>query len=140
MAGSEPVVAHRKVVASSDRSFGLVFAGFFALVAVLPLLHGGAVRWWALGVAAAFAAVAYLAPRLLRPLNKVWFAFGMLLHHVVNPVVMAVLFYGAVMPMGLVARALGKDLLRLKREPEAASYWIPRDQPAPAPKSMSKQF
>lgn len=140
MATSEPVVAHRKVTAGSDRSFGLVFSGFFVLVALLPLVHGGVLRWWALGVAAAFATVAFVAPRLLRPLNKVWFAFGMLLHHVVNPLVMAVLFYGAVVPTGLLARAFGKDFLRLKREPDAASYWIPRDQPAPAPKSMSKQF
>ena len=81
-----------------------------------------------------------LAPRLLHPLNRVWFALGLLLHHVVNPVVMALMFYGAILPMALLLRALGKDLLRLKREPQAASYWIAREPPAPAPDSMSKQF
>ena len=62
MAANEPVVSHRKVVAGSDRSFGLVFAGFFALVALLPAIHGAPVRWWALGLALAFAAVAFAVP------------------------------------------------------------------------------
>jgi hypothetical protein len=140
MAANEPVVSHRKVVAGSDRSFGLVFAGFFALVALLPAIHGAQPRWWALGLAGAFAAAALRAPRLLHPLNRVWFALGLLLHHVVNPVIMALMFYGAILPMALLLRALGKDLLRLKREPQAASYWIAREPPAPAPRSMNKQF
>ena len=140
MAANEPVVSHRKVVAGSDRSFGLVFAGFFALVALLPATHGAPIRWWALGLALAFAAVAFAVPRLLHPLNRVWFALGLLLHHVVNPLVMAVMFYGAILPMALLLRALGKDLLRLKRDPQAVSYWIAREPPAPAPGSMRKQF
>lgn len=140
MAANEPVVSHRKVVASSDRSFGLVFAAFFAVVALLPAIHGAPPRWWALVLAAAFAAIAFIAPRVLHPLNRAWTALGLLLHHVVNPLIMAIMFYGAILPMALLLRALGKDLLRLKREPEATSYWIPREPPAPAPGSMSKQF
>jgi hypothetical protein len=140
MATNEPVVSHKKTVMGSNRSFGLVFAVFFVLVALLPLVHGAPVRWWALGVAVAFAAVAFFAPSLLRPLNWVWFKLGLALHHVVNPVIMAVMFYGAILPMAALLRWLGKDLLRLKREPQAASYWIPREQPAPGPDSMSKQF
>jgi hypothetical protein len=140
MATNEPVVSHRKVVMGSNRSFGLVFAGFFVLVALLPAVHGAPVRLWALAVASAFIAAAFFAPRLLQPLNRVWFALGLLLHHVVNPVVMAVMFYGAIMPMALLMRALGKDPLRLKREPDAASYWLARTPPAPEPGSMSKQF
>ena len=140
MATNEPVVSYRKVQIGSDRSFGLVFAGFFALVALLPLLHGGALRWWALIVAAAFAAVAFFIPRLLHPLNRLWFALGLLLHHVVNPVVMAAMFYGAIMPMAFLVRWLGKDLLRLKHDPQATSYWIVREPPGPASDSMRKQF
>ena len=140
MATNEPVVSHRKVAAGSDRSFGLVFAAFFALVALAPMTHGGALRWWALALAAAFAAVAFLAPYLLRPLNRLWFAFGMALHHVVNPIVMAVMFYGAILPMAVLLRAMGKDLLRLKRDPAASSYWIDRAPPGPEPGSMQKQF
>lgn len=140
MAANEPVVSHRKVVAGSDRSFGLVFAAFFAVVALLPVIHGAPLRWWAVAVAAAFAAIAFIAPRVLHPLNRAWYALGLLLHHVVNPLIMAIMFYGAILPMALLLRALGKDILRLKREPEAASYWIVREPPAPAAGSMSKQF
>ena len=140
MAANEPVVSHRKVAMGSNQSFGLVFAVFFALVALLPATHGEPVRWWALAVAVAFAAVALFVPRLLQPLNRVWFAFGMLLHHVVNPIVMGAMFYGAILPMALLLRARGKDLLRLKRDPGAASYWIPREPPGPEPGSMQKQF
>ena len=138
MAANEPIVSHRKVVAGSDRAFGLVFAGFFAVVALLPAIHGAQPRWWALGLAAAFAVIAFIAPRVLHPLNRAWLALGLLLHHVVNPVIMAVMFYGAILPMALLLRALSKDLLRLKREPQATSYWIPREPPAAG--SMSKQF
>lgn len=140
MTTNEPVVWHKKTVMGSNRSFGLIFAVFFCLVALLPAVHGAPVRWWALGVAILFTAVAFLAPRALSPLNWVWFKLGLLLHHVVNPVIMAVMFYGAILPMALLLRALGKDVLRLKRAPESASYWIPREPPAPAPGSMSKQF
>jgi Saxitoxin biosynthesis operon protein SxtJ len=140
MATNETVVAHKKVKMSSNRSFGLVFAVFFVLVAVLPAVHGAPFRLWGFGVAATFAVIAFLAPRALQPLNLVWFKLGLLLHHVVNPVVMAAMFYGAILPMAILLRWLGKDLLRLKHEPETASYWIPREPPAPAPGSLSKQF
>lgn len=136
MAANQPIASHRKVVAGSDRSFGLVFAVFFTLVALFPLIRGAPPRWWALGVAAAFALVALTMPRLLHPLNRLWLAFGLLLHHIVSPIVMALMFYGAILPMALLLRVLGKDLLRLKRDPSAASYWIPREPPGP----MNKQF
>ena len=140
MATNEPVVSHKKVTMGSNRSFGLVFAVFFAIVALLPLIHGAPVRWWALGVAVAFAVAAFLVPHALQPLNWVWFKLGILLHHVVNPVIMALMFYGAILPMAVLLRGLGKDLVRLKREPESDSYWIPREPPAPAPGSMRNQF
>ena len=79
-------------------------------------------------------------PRVLAPLNIIWFRLGLLLHHVVNPVIMAVVYYGAVVPMGLLLKARGKDLLRLKRDPDATTYWIVRDPPGPAPGSMKQQF
>jgi hypothetical protein len=93
-----------------------------------------------MGVAIAFALAAFLMPRLLQPLNWIWFKLGLALHHVVNPVVMSVMFYGAILPMAVLLRWLGKDLLRLKREPKSGSYWIQRAPPAPAPGSMRKQF
>jgi hypothetical protein len=91
-------------------------------------------------VSASFFACAFFVPNLLKPLNLLWFNLGLALHHIINPIVMAVMFYGAILPMALLLRLLGKDLLRLKWEPESTSYWIPREPPAPAPGSMSKQF
>jgi hypothetical protein len=70
---------------------------------------GGPVRWWALALAAAFALAALTAPSLLRPLNRIWFKFGLVLHHIVNPIMMGAIFFLAVTPMAFVMRRLGKD-------------------------------
>lgn len=127
---------------SSDRAFGLIFAGFFFLVAFAPLLHSPvqAVRWWALGLSLAFAALALLWTAPLAPLNRLWLRLGLLLYKVVNPIVLGLLFFTTVMPTGLLMRALGKNPLRLRRDSEAASYWIRREPPGPAPDTMKNQF
>jgi len=94
----------------------------------------------AVAIAAAFAAVAMLAPRWLQPLNRIWFKLGLLLHHIVNPIMMGLLFYLTIWPTGLIMRITGKEFLRLKREPDRDSYWIVRDPPGPPPESMRDQF
>jgi hypothetical protein len=137
---NEPIQTYRKTSVGSDRNFGILFAAVFALIALAPLYHGGPVRWWAVPICLLFLASAMFTPGLLRPLNRLWFRFGLVLHHVVNPVVMALLYYGAVVPTGLLVRTAGKDLLRLKFDKTAASYWISREQPAPPPGGMTKQF
>ena len=129
-----------EIVAGSDRSFGLVMAGAFSVVTALNAWHAGRIWPWTAGVAAAFLVAALLRPALLNPLNRLWLNFGLLLHRIVNPVIMALVFYGTVLPTGLVLRAMGKDLLRLRREPEADSYWIVRTPPGPAPETMKDQF
>jgi len=125
---------------SSDRSFGLIVATFFLIITFWPLIHAEPIRWWALGVAGVFAALALLWTAALAPLNKSWTKLGVLLYRIVSPVVMAFLFYVIVTPMGLLMRMLGKDTLRLRRDPGAASYWIHRTPPGPAPESMKNQF
>lgn len=124
----------------SDRSFGLVFAAFFAVIAVLPLVGGHAPRWWALVPAALFGGIALVAPAVLRPLNRLWFRFGLVLHHVVTPVVMGLLFFVTITPIGLLMRAAGKDPMRLRRDPATTSYWIIRTPPGPSADSMKQQF
>lgn len=126
--------------AASDRSFGLVFAVVFLVVASLPLVRGGSIRLWALPVSAAFLGVALLSPRWLAPLNRVWTRFGLLLHSIVSPVALAVVFFGVVLPTGVLLRAFGKDPLRLKRDPAAGTYWIERDPPGPTAESLRNQF
>jgi predicted membrane metal-binding protein len=140
MSTNDPIESHRKVIRGSDRSFGLVFGIVFAVIAVWPLIHGGPVRWWALALACVFAGLAVLAPRLLGPLNRLWFRFGLLLHHIVNPVVMILLYVTAIVPISLIMRACGKDLLRLGRDRQASTYWISREPSGPSTGSMSKQF
>lgn len=134
------LVEHRKTTIGSERSFGLVFAAVFAIIALFPLWRGAPPRWWALAVALGFAALAYAAPQVLRPLNRLWFRLGLLLHHIVNPVIMALLYFVAIVPMGLFLKLRGKDLLRLERDAKAETYWIAREPQSPAPGSMSKQF
>jgi len=125
--------------AGSNRSFGLVMAGAFGILAALNWWHAG-IRWpWLAGIAAVFLALALVFPSSLAGLNKLWFKLGLLLHHVINPIVMGLIFYVTVFPTGLVFRLLGKDILRLKRQPDADSYWIPRP-PGPAAETMKDQF
>lgn len=76
----------------------------------------------------------------LAPLNRLWFRFGLLLQRIAHPVVLAIIYFAVVTPTGLVLRALGKDPLRLRRDPDAATYWIRRDPPGPEPESMTRQF
>jgi hypothetical protein len=129
-----------EVEGSSDRAFGFVFAAVFLIIAAFPLLHAGAPRWWSVGVAAAFALVAIVKPVLLAGANKLWMKFGLLLAKVVSPIALGILFYLVFMPIGLLMRVSGKDPLRLKFDPAAKSYWIPREPPGPPPTSMTNQF
>lgn len=136
----EDLTRQDDIKVGSERGFGIVFAVVFLIVGLWPLLDGSTPRWWAMAIAATFLAAGYLFPVLLRPLNIVWFKIGMLMFKVVNPLTMALLFVTTIIPIGLLMRAFGKDVLRLKLEPDAQSYWIERDPPGPAPESMKDQF
>lgn len=125
---------------SSDRSFGIVFAVVFAIIGLWPFLFGGMVRWWSLAIAAAFLAAALIRPAVLAPLNRLWTKFGLLLNGIVSPLVMGLLFFVVITPFALAVRLTGKDLLRLKRDPEAESYWIPREPPGPLPETIKNQY
>lgn len=136
----ESFAREEEVKGSSEKAFGIVFAVVFLIIGLLPLLHGNPLRWWSLGVAAVFLALAFAAPKTLAPLNRLWMKFGLLLHAVVNPVVMAFLFFSTVTPIALILRVLGKDPLHLRLDPDARTYWIDRTPPGPAPDTMPRQF
>jgi hypothetical protein len=140
MSVNEPVISHRRTEIGSNRAFGIVFAVVFAIITLWPLLSGRAPRLWAAVIAGIFLAAALFAPKILSPLNRAWFRLGLALHRVVNPVVMAVIYYGTVVPIGLILRLRGKDPLRLKRDADATTYWISRDPPGPPRGSMTRQF
>ena len=94
--------------------------------------------WW-LGATAAFLVITLMGPGLLTPLNRAWGAIGRLLHAIVSPVVLAILFYGVITPIGLLSRLFGHDPLRRRIDRAAPSYWIER-KPGASKSSMKNQF
>lgn len=129
-----------RVKSSSDRGFGLVFAAVFALIGLAGAYHNTPYFPWWLGASAALALVALTAPRILAPFNRAWTKLGMVLALVVNPIVLGLVFYLCVTPIGLLLRLFGKDLLALRWQPAQASYWIVRDPPGPRPETLRHQF
>jgi hypothetical protein len=131
-----------EVQRSSDRSFGLVIAAAFTIIAFFPLLRSppGAVRWWALAVAVVFAGCALFWTAPLAPLGRLWFLLGLLFGRIVNPIVLALMFYGAVLPIGLVMRMFGKSPFAAARKVGAGTYWVKREIPGPPPEAMKHQF
>jgi hypothetical protein len=123
----------------SDRTFGLVIGAALLLVGHINGWHHGRLWPFESAAAAVFLLAALLSPSVLRPLNRLWMHLGLLLHRIINPIVMGLLFYGTIFPTGLAMHLRGRDLLRLKRDPTLASYWIARD-PGPAPETMKDQF
>jgi Saxitoxin biosynthesis operon protein SxtJ len=126
-------------VEASPRSFGFVFAAVFTLIGLAPLWRQGAVRWWSIVVALVLLAAALAMPRALQPLNRVWQRIGLLLHHVINPLVMGMLFYLAITPFGLVMRLFGRGLsAHLAPDSRVSTYWRSRIDSPPA--GMRNQF
>jgi Saxitoxin biosynthesis operon protein SxtJ len=123
----------------SDRTFGLVMAAALGLIGVINAWHHGRVWPWELAAAVLFLAGALLRPSVLHPLNRLWMKLGLLLHKIVNPIVMGLLFFGTIWPTGFVMRMRGRDFLRLKRDPASDTYWIARP-PGPKPETMRDQF
>jgi hypothetical protein len=121
----------------SDRSFGLLMGGFFLLIGLLPLRKGGAIHWWAVGLGTALAVAALARPAVFLQPKRVWLFAGILLGCVVNPIVLGILFYLVITPVGLLARLTGRDALRLQRQPQASTYWRTRSTP---PSDMGLQF
>ncbi|HXO71380.1 MAG TPA: SxtJ family membrane protein [Bradyrhizobium sp.] len=132
--------SHHDIKTSSNRSFGLVFGGVFALLALWSWHKGGA--WWpvhlSISVVCMFLAVFF--SDVLAPANRIWTKLGLLLAKIVNPVVMGLIFFVIFTPIAVFLRLRGKDLLNLKFDRNASSYWISREPPGPAPESMKEQF
>ena len=121
---------------SSNRSFGLVFFVVFLLISIYPLLHGQNLRFWSLIVAIIFLALGLLNSKILTPLNKIWFKFGLLLGSIVSPIIMSIIFFFVVTPISFVMKILGKDILNLKRN-NNNTYWIEKSGPK---SKMKNQF
>ena len=132
---------HSEVIEpGSDRSFGLVVGGILTSVGIYQFFAGSGFFVWILGPGVALVLGGIVAPRMLHPLNIAWTHLGILLGKVVTPVVMFIVFVISVVPIGLMLRLAGKDLLRLKPATRDASYWIERTPPGPPPESLKDQF
>jgi len=131
----------QSVKMGSERSFGFVFAGVFLALALYSyFVKESPNAVYMAGVSLVFLILAVVAPKVLKPLNLAWFKVGQLLHKIVNPLVMGLIFFVTLTPIALIMRARGKDPLRLKKQGDAESYWIERTPPGPAPDSLKKQF
>lgn len=129
-----------KIKRSSNRFFGLVFSFVFSVIAIYPMLESGAIRIWALTIAGILLSLSLFAPKTLNSANQLWMHLGELMHLVVSPIALGIVFYVTVIPTGLLLRLSGKDPLRLRLDHNAETYWIKRDPPGPTPESLTNQF
>ena len=120
----------------SNKSFGIVFFIVFLLIAIYPLINNGELRIWSLVVAIIFFILGLVNSKVLTPLNKLWFKFGLLLGKVISPIIMGIVFFLVVTPTALIMRIIGKDLLNLKFN-NKKSYWIEKTGPK---SKMKNQF
>ena len=115
-----------KIKLPTNRNFGMVFSIVFLLISLWPLLSQNEIRIWSLTISGIFFILGIFNSKLLLPLNKIWFKFGMFLGNFIAPIVMGIVFFLVVTPTGLIMRLLGKDLLNLKKN-NKNSYWIQKD-------------
>ncbi len=136
----ERVYAKAAVKGSSNRTFGLVLAVIFLVIGLAPLAGGADVRIWASILAVVFLVLAIARPTSLGPLNRVWTRLGLLLHRLMSPLVMGVIFYFSITPVGVFLRMIGKRPLGLRPDAKMETYWITRRPPGPPPETMRNQF
>ena len=116
-------------------TFGILFFVFFLIIGLYPLKSDEAIRIWSVLFSLVFLIITIIRPNLLTFLNKLWIKFGILLGRIISPIVMGLVFFFVVTPIGVLVRILKKDVMGLKRG--ASSYWINREDKL---QSMKKQF
>ena len=115
-----------KIKLPSNRNFGIVFSIVFLIIAIWPILNQNEIRIWSMMISFIFLILGLINSKFLSPLNKAWFKFGLILGSVIAPVVMGVIYFLVVTPTGLIMKALGKDILGLKRN-KNSTYWLEKD-------------
>ena len=127
---------NKEIKLPSNKNFGIVFFIVFLIVSLYPLVNSDNIRIWSLIISIIFLALGLLNSKILTPLNKLWFEFGILLGKIVSPLVMGIIFFLVVTPIGLTMRLFGKDVLNLKYN-KNKSYWIEKNGPK---SKMKNQF
>ena len=110
----------------SNKNFGITFFVVFLLIALYPLSYGGDIRIWSISISLMFLILGFINSNILTPLNKLWFKVGFFLGIIISPIIMSIIFFFIVTPIGLIMRLLGKDLLKLKYN-KSKSYWIKKN-------------
>ena len=121
---------------ASNRSFGLLFSFIFLIITFWPLLNSEPIRLWALIISLTFLFLGILNSKILSTLNKGWIKFGELLGKIIAPIVMFLVFFIILTPIGMLLKLFGKDLLKIKKNKLIKSYWINRKNIT----SMDRQF
>ena len=120
----------------SNRSFGIVFFVVFLLIGLYPLINADGIRIWSIIISLVFLILGLTNSKILNPLNKLWFKFGILLGKIISPLVMGIIFFLVVTPIGILMKLLKKDLLNLKFN-NKETYWIEKNEPK---SKMKNQF
>ena len=128
---------NKNIKISSNRSFGLVFFAFFLIISLWPLINDAEIRIWSLIISIIFLLLGLFNSKILTPLNKLWFKFGIILGKFVAPIVMGIVFFLVVTPTGIIMRLTGKNLLGLKKDIKKDTYWIKKNNYL---SSMKNQF
>tara|TARA_S200000501_G_scaffold172926_1_gene162890 strand:+ start:132 stop:515 length:384 start_codon:yes stop_codon:yes gene_type:complete len=126
----------KNIKTSSNKSFGIVFFVVFVIISLYPLVNQENIRIWSLVIAVIFFILALLNSKILTPMNKIWTRFGIFLGNFISPIVMGIIFFFVVTPIGLLLRLFGKDVLNLKKN-KFSTYWIKKTNQK---SSMEKQF
>jgi hypothetical protein len=124
-----------KIKSKDNITFGILFFIFFLIIGLYPLKSDEAIRVWSVVLSLVLLIITIIKPNLFTFLNKFWIKFGVLLGKIISPIVMGLVFFFVVTPIGILVRVLKKDVMGLKRG--ASSYWINREDKA---QTMKKQF
>tara|TARA_B100000073_G_scaffold273971_1_gene233833 strand:- start:179 stop:571 length:393 start_codon:yes stop_codon:yes gene_type:complete len=127
----------KEIKTGSNKSFGIVFFVIFIIIALWPLLKDENIRVWSIIVSITFLTLGLLNSKILTPLNKLWMRLGILLGAIVSPIVMGVVYFGVITPIGLIMKLFGKDVLNLKIDTNKNTYWTLKKK---IPSKMKDQF
>ena len=136
----ENIIEKQDIQIGSNKSFGIVFAVVFFVIALWPLMDEGNFRVWALVTGIILFLISFIYPSIYKPFNYIWFKFGLLLGKIATPIVMGFLYFFTITPTALIMRTLKKRPLDLEFDDSLDSYWKYRDPPGPSSESMKNQF
>ena len=140
MTAHDPVRSPEKLEIGSNRAFGIIISIAFLIIGLWPLINENPIRTSLIYIALVLIIFSIFKPDFLKPLNRLWFLFGLILHKIFNPIIMGLLFYLTITPTGLLMRLFKKRPLNLSFDSSLETYWIQRSPPGPKSETMKNQF